>query len=76
MPNLFQRPINYFAKMTIKLFDYTQSRMGSIYDGFHFLGVHYLPTRTEDTINMTHANDVRIEPSVPDHSLVESGGGR
>lgn len=52
-----------------------KSRMGSVYDGFHFLGIHYLPTRTEDNINMTHANDVRIELSKPAHSLNESRGG-
>jgi len=34
-----------------------KSRIGSIQSGFHFLGVHYLPTQTEDNTNITHAKD-------------------
>jgi RNA-directed DNA polymerase len=49
-----------------------KSRMGSIKEGFHYLGIHYLPTRTEDNIHMTHANDALIK--LPDYSLNEWGG--
>ena len=34
-----------------------KSRIGCIHAGFHFLGIDYLPTRTEDNTNVTHAND-------------------
>jgi len=52
-----------------------KSRMGCITQGFHYLGVHYLPTRTEDNINMTHANDDSIQSPTPAHSLIARGGG-
>ena len=32
-------------------------RIGCIDKGFHFLGIHNPPTRTEDNTNETHAND-------------------
>jgi RNA-directed DNA polymerase len=51
-----------------------KSRMGSINAGFHFLGIHYLPTRTEDNINTTHVNDDSIGLSKSVHSLNERGG--
>jgi hypothetical protein len=37
-----------------------KSRMGCINEGFHFLGIDYLPTRTEDNTNVTHVNDDSI----------------
>ena len=39
-----------------------KSRMGCISGGFHFLGIDYLPTRTEDNTNMTHVNDDCNDP--------------
>jgi RNA-directed DNA polymerase len=51
-----------------------KSRMGSISAGFHFLGIHYLPTRTEDNINTTHVNDYSIGLPTPVHYLSERGG--
>ena len=41
-----------------------KSRMGCINGGFHFLGIDYLPTRTEDNTNVTHANDDSITPPI------------
>ena len=49
-----------------------KSRMGCVSDGFHFLGVYYSPTQTENNIKMTHANDDSIEVR-PVHSLSELG---
>lgn len=51
-----------------------KSRIGSIGRGFHFLGIDYLPTQTEDYTNVTHANDAII-PSNNVHYLNEYGGG-
>lgn len=51
-----------------------KSFMGSIHSGFHFLGIHYLPTQPEDNITMTPANDDSIAPLTPVHSLIEWGG--
>jgi hypothetical protein len=33
-----------------------KSRMGSINQAFHFLGIHYLPTQPEDNIHKTLVN--------------------
>lgn len=52
-----------------------KSRMGAIRGGFHFLGIDYLPTRTEDNTNMTHINDAAITPANNVHYLNENGGG-
>jgi RNA-directed DNA polymerase len=52
-----------------------KSRMGCIKGGFHFLGIDYLPTRTEDNTNMTHINDAAITPANNVHYLNENGGG-
>ena len=51
-----------------------KSRMGSIQESFHFLGIHYQPTQTEDDTNVTHANDAIIPPDDV-HYLDEYGGG-
>ncbi len=53
-----------------------KSRMGSISEGFHFLGIHYLPTQTEDNIRKTQANDDRIALPTSVHSLIDRGGVR
>lgn len=53
-----------------------KSRMGSISEGFHFLGIHYLPTQTEECNHKTQANDDRIALPIPVHSLDEWGGVR
>jgi RNA-directed DNA polymerase len=44
-----------------------KSRMGSITDGFHYLGIQYSPTQTENTTKVTHENDAQY--------LNEMGGG-
>ncbi len=36
-----------------------KSRMGSITDGFHYLGIQYSPTRTENISNVAPKNDVQ-----------------
>jgi RNA-directed DNA polymerase len=52
-----------------------KSRMGCISGGFHFLGIDYLPTRTEDTTNVMHANADSIIPPNDVHYLDVYGGG-
>lgn len=51
-----------------------KSRMGSIDRGFHFLGIDYPPTRTEDNTNVTHANDNIITQTDAGHYLAAGGG--
>ena len=51
-----------------------KSRIGCINEGFHFLGIDYLPTRTEDNTNATHANDAIISSNNVQY-LDEYGGG-
>jgi len=51
-----------------------KSRMGPICSGFHFLGIDYLPTRLEDNITVTHANDDSIAQHDVVYSLVNGGG--
>ena len=53
-----------------------KSFMGPVHCGFHFLGIHYFPTQTEDNINMMSANDESIANSKPVQSLSERGGVR
>jgi RNA-directed DNA polymerase len=36
-----------------------KSRMGSIADGFHYLGIQYSPTQPENTTKVTHKNDAQ-----------------
>jgi RNA-directed DNA polymerase len=36
-----------------------KSRMGSIADGFHYLGIQYSPTQPENTTKETHNNDAQ-----------------
>lgn len=51
-----------------------KSCMGSIENGFHFLGIQYQPTRTEDNTSGKHANDNVIATTQPVHTLSEWGG--
>jgi len=51
-----------------------KSRMGCINRGFHFLGIDYLPTRTEDYTDVIHVNDPS-HPANDVHYLNENGGG-
>jgi retron-type reverse transcriptase len=44
-----------------------KSRMGSIHNGFHFLGIQYSPTQTENNTGVISANDVQY--------AAETGGG-
>jgi RNA-directed DNA polymerase len=50
-----------------------KSRIGSIESGFHFLGIDYLPTRTEDYTNVTHANDELMAPVTAAQILAHGG---
>lgn len=52
-----------------------KSRMGCIDGGFHFLGIDYLPTRTDDNTNISHINDAAITSANNVHYLSENGGG-
>ncbi len=36
-----------------------KSRMGKIADGFHYLGIQYSPTQTENNTKVTQTNDVQ-----------------
>jgi len=50
-----------------------KTRIGCIKKGFHFLGIDYPPTQTEDNTNLTHASeDVICSPPCPN---IEQGGG-
>lgn len=40
-----------------------KSRIGCIKNGFHFLGIHYSPTQTENYTKVTHVNDDLIAPN-------------
>lgn len=51
-----------------------KSRMGAIESGFHFLGIHYQPTQTEDNTSIKHANDDIMTAHKPDHYLIYGGG--
>jgi RNA-directed DNA polymerase len=53
---------------------YQKTRIGSIELGFHFLGIDYLPTRTDDNTTVTHANDDVITPLNDDRYLSIGGG--
>lgn len=51
-----------------------KTRIGSIESGFHFLGIDYPPTRTEDNATVTHANDDLIaQPLIGDRYLSTGG---
>lgn len=50
-----------------------KSRMGCVTQGFHFLGIYYSPTRTEDNIKVTHANDDSIQQDKSDLFLSYRG---
>lgn len=51
-----------------------KSRMGKVEDGFHFLGIDYLPTRTKDNTNVSPANDAMFALN-PVRNINEYGGG-
>lgn len=52
-----------------------KSRMGCINNGFHFLGIDYLPTRTADNTNITHRDDASITAANNACYLSINGGG-
>ena len=56
-----------------------KTRMGEIKEsGFHFLGIEYPPTRTEDNTNTTPV-ELKKEGGIttkPDHYLSDEGGGK
>lgn len=51
-----------------------KSRMGTVTDSFHFLGIHYSLTQPENHTSVKHANDDTITPFSTVHSLSEWGG--
>ena len=51
-----------------------KTRIGSIDAGFHFLGISYPPTRTEDKINVTTMHDKEVINSDTDRSSIKWGG--
>lgn len=53
-----------------------KSRMGSIHQSFHFLGIHYLPTQPANNTNITHVNDVSLTSPTAVNDLSDQGGGR
>jgi len=65
MEILYERGLSLSRKKT---------RMGYINSGFHYLGIHYLPTQPEGYTYETHANDDSIAPSAV-HNLYVNGGG-
>lgn len=50
-----------------------KTRMGSISNGFHFLGIDYLPTQTKDNTNIRHRHDASITTNVA-HNLSKNKG--
>ena len=52
-----------------------KSYIGCISRGFHFLGIHYLPTRTEDNTTVVHAKNDETIKSDTDFILFINGGG-
>lgn len=57
-----KRMMDVLQERQLKL-SHKKSRMGCINNGFHFLGINYLPTQREDKITATQANDDFIEQS-------------
>jgi retron-type reverse transcriptase len=53
-----------------------KTRIGHIDVGFHFLGIHYPGTQTQDNTNVTQANDGKVTPIKTAHYLTSLGGGR
>lgn len=52
-----------------------KSRMGTITDSFHFLGIHYSLTQPENHISVKQANEDAIAPTQYAQSLIELGEG-
>ena len=52
-----------------------KSRMGTITDSFHFLGIHYSLTQPENHISVKQANDDAIATTQPAQYLSKMGGG-
>ena len=52
-----------------------KTRIGCIDAGFHFLGIHYPGTQTQDNTNVTQANDGKVLPIKSAHYLASLGGG-
>ena len=52
-----------------------KTRMGSIDKGFHFLGINYPGTQTQDNTNVTQANDRSVIQLNTAHNLTSLGGG-
>jgi RNA-directed DNA polymerase len=52
-----------------------KSRIGNISQSFHFLGIHYLPTRRDDNTHITQTNDVTTALPTNDYVLNDEGGG-
>ena len=52
-----------------------KTRIGRIDVGFHFLGIHYPGTQTQDNTNVTQANDRSVIQLNAAHNLTSLGGG-
>lgn len=51
-----------------------KTRIGCMKNGFHFLGINYSPTQTENSTTVTHVNDDLFDPSNTVYSLANGGG--
>ena len=52
-----------------------KSRMGTVSDSFHFLGIHYSLTQPENYTSVKQANDDATAATQPDQYLIKLGGG-
>ena len=52
-----------------------KSRMGTVSDSFHFLGIHYSLTQPENYTSVKQANDDATAATQPDQHLIKLGGG-
>jgi len=52
-----------------------KTRIGNIEKGFHFLGIHYPGTQTQDNTNVTQANDRAVIPVGTAQTLTSLWGG-
>ena len=53
-----------------------KTRIGHINKGFHFLGINYPGTKTQDNTNVTQANDRSVIQLNAAHNLLLLGGGQ
>lgn len=63
---LYERRLNLSRK---------KSRIGSIESGFHFLGIDYQPTQTEDKTKVTPVSNDHVHAHTLEYNLIVNGGG-